>query len=163
MNAIHRILMTTDGSITTIIEAVTQKKVDVETIEQRIIRADKDLAELLEVDEGDELNYRVVYLKAGGEVYAKAISYTPLKRLENSFKEDLMRADIPIGKIMKKHGIEARREIRWSRIVKDSKLAVEFGISRKEIISRNYNIIHRGKILINITEFFPAEKFEVKE
>lgn len=163
MNPIHRILMTTDGSITTIIEAVTQRKVDVETVEQRIVRADRDLAELLHINEGDEVNYRVVYLKAGGEIYAKAISYTPLKRLEDSFKEDLVRADIPIGKIMKKHGIEARREIRWSRISEDSRLAEEFGVSRKEIISRNYNIIHNGKILINITEFFPAEKFEVRE
>uniref|UniRef100_A0A7C3RBT5 DUF98 domain-containing protein n=1 Tax=Archaeoglobus fulgidus TaxID=2234 RepID=A0A7C3RBT5_ARCFL len=162
MNAIHRILMSTDGSITAIIEAVTQKKVQVETIEQKIIRADKELAELLEVDEGDEVNYRVVYLKADGEIYAKAISFTPLKRLENSFKEDLMRADIPIGKIMKKHNIEARREIIWSRIENaDSKLADELRIADKRVISRNYNIIHRGKILINITEFFPVERFRV--
>jgi len=154
--------MSTDGSITAIIEAVTQKKVQVETIEQKIIRADKELAELLEVDEGDEVNYRVVYLKADGEIYAKAISFTPLKRLENSFKEDLMRADIPIGKIMKKHNIEARREIIWSRIENaDSKLADELRIADKRVISRNYNIIHRGKILINITEFFPVERFRV--
>ncbi|MBO8179715.1 MAG: DUF98 domain-containing protein [Archaeoglobus sp.] len=160
MNAIHRILMSTDGSITAIIEAVTQKKVEVETLEQRVIRADKELAELLEVNEGDEVNYRVVYLKADGEIYAKAISFTPLKRLENSFKEDLMRADIPIGRIMKKHNIEARREIRWSRVEDaDSKLAEELGINDKRVISRNYNIIHRGKVLINITEFFPMERF----
>ncbi|WP_456329597.1 chorismate pyruvate-lyase family protein [Archaeoglobus sp.] len=162
MNAIHRILMSTDGSITAIIEAVTQKKVEVETLEQRVIRADKELAKILEVDEGDEVNYRVVYLKADGEIYAKAISFTPLKRLENSFKEDLMRADIPIGKIMKKHNIEARREIRWSRVENaDSKLAEELGINDKRVISRNYNIIHRGKVLINITEFFPVERFRL--
>jgi len=162
MNAIHRILMSTDGSITAIIEAVTQKKVEVETLEQKVIGADKELAELLEVNEGDEVNYRVVYLKADGEIYAKAISFTPLKRLENSFKEDLMRADIPIGKIMKKHNIEARREIRWSRVEDaDSKLAEELGITDKRVISRNYNIIHRGKVLINITEFFPLERFRV--
>lgn len=162
MNAIHRILMSTDGSITAIIEAVTQKKVEVETLEQRVIRADKELAKILEVNEGDEVNYRVVYLKADREIYAKAISFTPLKRLENSFKEDLMRADIPIGKIMKKHNIEARREIRWSRVEDaDQKLAEELGITDKRVISRNYNIIHRGRVLINITEFFPVERFKV--
>ncbi len=162
MNAIHRILMSTDGSITAIIEAVTQKKVEVETLEQKVVRADKELAELLEVNEGDEVNYRVVYLKADGEIYAKAISFTPLKRLEDRFKEDLMKADIPIGKIMKKHNIEARREIRWSRVEDaDPKLAEELGINDKRVISRNYNIIHRGKVLINITEFFPVERFKV--
>ncbi len=162
MNAIHRILMTTDGSITAIIEAVTQKKVEVETLEQKILRADRELAKLLEIDEGDEVNYRVVYLKANDEIYAKAVSFTPLKRLENSFKEDLMRADIPIGKIMKRHNIEARREIRWSRVEEaDLQLAKELGIVDRRVISRNYNIIHRGKVLINITEFFPMEKFRM--
>ena len=162
MNAIHRILMTTDGSITAIIEAVTQKKVEVETLEQKIIRADRELAELLEIDEGDEVNYRVVYLRANGEIYAKAISFTPLKRLENSFREDLMRADIPIGKIMRKHNMEARREIRWSRVEEaDLALANELGIADRRVISRNYNIIHRGKVLINITEFFPMERFRI--
>lgn len=164
MNPIHRILLTTDGSVTAIIEAVTQKSVEIETLEQRIVKADRDIAELLEIDEGEEVNYRVVYLKAGGEIYAKAISYTPIKRLENSFKEDLMRADIPIGKIMKKHGIEARREIRWGKIVEvDEETAKEFGIKLRQLIARNYNIIHKGKVLINITEFFPVEKFKITE
>ncbi len=161
MNPLHRILMTTDGSITAIIEAVTQKEVEIETVEQRIVRADGKLAKLLDVEVGDKVNYRVVYLKAGGEVYAKAISYTPLKRLDDRFREDLMRADIPIGRIMRKHNIEARREIRWSRIEKsDSELARELGIKEGgEVIVRNYDIIRGGRTLINITEYFPMEKF----
>ncbi|WP_456469294.1 chorismate pyruvate-lyase family protein [Archaeoglobus sp.] len=162
MNAIHRILMTTDGSVTAIIEAITQKEVYVETVEQRIVKADKDLAELLGIDERDEVNYRVVYLKADGEVYAKAISYTPLKRLDNSFKEDLMKADIPIGRIMKKHGIEARREIRWSKVIEaDPTIAEELGIPEGEkLIVRNYDVIRNREVMINITEYFPMKKFE---
>ena len=35
-----------------------------------------------------------------------------MERLENDFKEDLIRADIPIGRILKKHKIESRREIK---------------------------------------------------
>ncbi len=162
MNALHRILMTTDGSITAIIEAVTQKEVSVETVEQRIVKADESLAKLLNIGVGDEVNYRVVYLKAGGEVYAKAVSCTPLKRLDDEFREDLMKADIPIGKIMKKHNIEARREIRWSRVEEaDSKLTEELGIKEGKIIVRNYDIIRGGEILINITEYFPMEKFSL--
>ena len=162
LNPIHRILLTTDGSITGIIEAVTESKVEVETVEQRVIEADEEVAKKLEIGVGEEVNYRVVYLKAGEEIYAKAVSLTPISRLESRFKEDLMRADIPIGKIMKKHNIEARREILWGKVIEaDRAIATEFGISESSpILVRNYNIIHRGKILINITEFFPAEKFE---
>ncbi len=163
LNPIHRILLTTDGSITGIIEAVTEKRVEVETIEQRVVKADGEMAKVLGVEVGDEINYRVVYLKAGDEIYAKAVSLTPIKRLEDRFKEDLMRADIPIGRIMKKHGIEARREILWGRVERADELrAEEFGIPASSLLLvRNYNIIHRGEVLMNITETFPAEKFRI--
>jgi chorismate-pyruvate lyase len=162
LNAIHRILMTTDGSITGIIEAITQKEVKVETVDQRIISADGKITELLNVNYGEKVNFRVVYLKVENEIFAKAISYTPLSRLEQRFRDDLMRADIPIGKIMKKHGIEARREMNWRKITRaDSKLAGELDIKEGSLVLiRNYNIIHRGEVLINITEFFPADRYQ---
>ena len=162
LNPIHKILMSTDGSVTVILEAVTGKEVVVQTEEQRVVKADKVTAELLQIDEGDEVNYRVVNLKAGNDVLAHAVSFTPIKRLKEEFKEDLMRADIPIGKIMRKYGIEARREIKWSRVEKaNAEMAEIFGIDENEvIIVRNYDIIHQGEILINITEYFPASKFE---
>lgn len=159
MNAIHRILLTTDGSVTTIIEAFTQKSVRVETILQKIVKANLEIAKKLDIPEGEDVNYRVVYLKVEDEIYAKAISYAALKRLENSFKDDIMRADISIGKILKKHNIEARREINWGTVIHDEKLARELGCESTAILVRNYNIIHKGRILMNITEFFPMEKF----
>ena len=160
LKPIHKILLTTDGSITTILEAIVGKEVFIETVEQRVIRAGKDIAKVLEINEGDEVNYRVVNLKAEDDILAHAISYTPLKRLEPEFKDDLMRADIPIGKIMKKHRIEARREVNWWRVEKAGELGKIFGVSKDDyVLVRNYNIIHRGEILINITEYFPASKF----
>ncbi|MFN3383547.1 MAG: chorismate pyruvate-lyase family protein [Archaeoglobaceae archaeon] len=160
MNALHRILLTTDGSITSIIEAVTQSQVIVETVTQRVVKADREVAERLGIREGDDVNYRVVYLKSKGIIYAKAVSFTPLRRLANGFREDLMRADIPIGKIMKKHRIEARREIRWGKIIRDETLAEEMKVKKPLFIARNYVIIHRNEVLIDITEFFPMERFE---
>ncbi len=161
LNAVHKILLNTDGSITTIIEAITGKKVELETVEQRIVKADEDIAKVLKIDRGDDVNYRVVNLKVDGVVYVRAISYTPIKRLEKRFKEDLMKADIPIGKIMRKHKIEARREIRWKRIAKaDKNLAKDLEINEgSTVLIRNYDIIHKGEVLINITEIFPAERY----
>ncbi len=162
LNPLHRILLTTNGSITAIIEAVTEKKVEIETLRQEIVKANKDLAKILDIKEGEEVNYRVVYLKVNGEIYVKAISYTPIRRLDNGFKDDLLRADIPIGKIMRKHNIEARREIRWAKVITANKvLADELGIQEGgAVLVRNYDIIRNGEVLINITEMFPAEKYE---
>lgn len=152
MNPILRILERTDGSVTTIIEALTGKKTEIKTIEQKIIKADQHSARVLEIPEGEEINYRVVEIVSAGRLFAKAVSITPLSRLDDRFREDLMRADIPIGKIIKKHKLEVRREILWSRIDRCEDLG--------ECLVRNYNIIHRGEILINITEMFPTEVYE---
>ncbi|HID42282.1 MAG TPA: DUF98 domain-containing protein [Archaeoglobaceae archaeon] len=160
LKPIHKILLTTDGSISKILEAVTGKEIKIETVEQKIVKADKKVVDILEIEEGDSVNFRVVNIIADDEIVAHAISYTPLSRLDERFREDLMRADIPIGKIIKKHNLEVRREINWGNVVKAEKIADIFKISPDDLIlSRNYNIIHRSKILINITEYFPLDRF----
>lgn len=151
LDPIHKILLTTDGSITTILEAITGEKITVETVEQRIISADKEIAQQLHLQEGDQVNHRVVNLKAGNSIVAHAVSHTPLKRLEESFREDLMKADLPIGKIIKKHRLEVRREIKWGKMEKNELTIFD----EERVLSRNYSIIHDGEILINITEYFP--------
>ncbi len=151
MNAILRILAKTDGSVTKIIEALTEEKAEIRTMEQRIVKADRDVAEILKIDEGDDVNYRVVEIISAGKVFAKAVSYTPIKRLEERFKDDLLKADIPIGEIIRRHKMEVRREIRWARVCDYE--------GRKALI-RNYDIIHNNEILINITEVFPFEVYE---
>lgn len=160
LKPIHKILLHTDGSITRILEAITGKNVEVETVKQEIIKANMKIAETLKISEGEDINYRVVNLKVNDDVLVHAVSYTPLVRLEKDFKDDLMRADIPIGKIMKKYKIEARREINWTKTEKAGKMAEIFRIEEDDmLLVRNYNIIHKGEILINITEYFPAKKF----
>ena len=57
------------------------------------------------------MNYRVVVIETMNHSYTRFLSL-PVKRLENDFKEDLIRADMPIGRILKKHNIESRREIK---------------------------------------------------
>jgi chorismate-pyruvate lyase len=161
LKPIHRILLTTDGSITRILEAVFGK-IKIETVKQQVIKADENIASMLQIDKNEEVNYRVVNIKAGNDVLVYAVSFTPLKRLREDFKESLMKADIPIGKILQKHGMEARREINWRRFEPaNAGLAEIFGIKKGEVVLvRNYNIIHHGEILINITEHFPASKFD---
>ncbi|AGK61084.1 chorismate lyase [Archaeoglobus sulfaticallidus PM70-1] len=172
LKPIHRILLTTDGSITTIIEAYTGNRVDVITRDQRIIKAGR-YASLLRIDEEDDINFRVVSLISGNRVYAEAVSLTPLKRLEPGFRDDLTRADIPIGRILRKHKIEARRDINWIVVcrfreiwvmnipdfVKEFSRNIDLG-SDEIVLARSYNIIRRGEVLMNITEFFRADMFE---
>ena len=90
-----------------------------------------------------------------------AVSDTPISRLSPEFKDDLMKADIPIGKIISRHRIEARREIVQAGVAPaDERTAPLFAICQNEpLLSRDYRIIHRGEPLIYITERFPYNRF----
>jgi beta-ribofuranosylaminobenzene 5'-phosphate synthase len=163
LSAPQRILLGTDGSVTNLLEVLTCSRVNVVTRAQEVNPADPSAADLLNVPVGDPVNYRVVDLVRSdtGEILLHAVSYTPLSRLEPGFRSDLMRADIPIGRILRTHRIEARREIREMAVVQaDPALARTFGIHDGEpLLSRRYQIIHHDQPLIAIQESFPACRF----
>ena len=106
----QKILLTTDGSVTTILDVI-RGHVKIETLEQKFVEADTEMAQLLNIEVGDTVNYRVVVIETE-EPLIYAISLIAVERLENDMKEDLIRADIPIGRILRKHNIESRSEIK---------------------------------------------------
>jgi len=103
LSPVQKMLLGTDGSVTSMLEVITGCPIEIETLVQKVIPADDAVAAELKVNPGDEVNYRVVKLKKAntGEALIYAVSHTPLKRLDASFKDDLTRADIPIGVILK--------------------------------------------------------------
>ncbi|OFV67922.1 MAG: beta-ribofuranosylaminobenzene 5'-phosphate synthase [Candidatus Syntrophoarchaeum caldarius] len=156
----QRLMLLTDGSMTLLLEIYTENPVVVETLKQQIIPATAELAAKFNLEKEADLNYREVILKDGvlDKPLLYACSLTPLSRLTDEFREDLLRADIPIGKIMKRHGLEFRRDL--TRIAEEeasAKLIEIFGLgAREKILKRFYDIIHRKEILISIMEAFPA-------
>ncbi len=156
LGPLQRILLTTDGSITRTLEALTGETVRVETVTQEVVGADEDLSARLGVDVGDEVNFRVVNLIADDRVLVHATSFTPLSRLRPEFRKDIMKEDVPIGRILARLRIEARREIRDFGVIQaDEGLADIFQVSSGSLLlRRNYDIIHDESVLMNITEVF---------
>jgi beta-ribofuranosylaminobenzene 5'-phosphate synthase len=97
LKPIHKMFLTNTGSMTQALEALFGKIVIKEEI-QRVIKAEAPL------------NQRVVRL-FGEKTLVHATSFSPLSRLEKKFREDIMKTNIPIGKIMEMHSMESRREI----------------------------------------------------
>ncbi len=163
LSSVQKILLGTDGSVTQLLESITGSEIAVKTRVQEIVPADRIIAERLLVDIGEQVNYRIVDLadKATGQVLIHACSHTPIARLSPDFKDDLMKADIPIGRIIKHHKIEARREILNARVSPASSDAGRiFSIcSHEPLLSRQYRIIHGGSPLIFIEEQFPYNRF----
>jgi chorismate-pyruvate lyase len=153
----QKILLTTDGSVTTILDVI-RGHVKIETLEQKFVDADLEMAQLLNIEVGDTVNYRIVVIETE-EPLIYAISLIAVKRLENDFKEDLIRADIPIGRILRKHNIESRREIKSVYYEDQSPEITEIFETHSPMLTRTYNIIHNDEILIWLKETFPYTHF----
>jgi len=146
-----RICAGTDGSVTLLLELLTGKAVSVRTLEQSVVKATPEIAKLLEIDSGDEVNSRLVTLSADGMVYVLAKSLSAIKRMPQEVRSDLMRADIPIGKILREHKLETRRDILKIEMVRS-----EF-FGDVPVLSREYRIIYKSKVLMWINECFPVD------
>ncbi|HXX54892.1 MAG TPA: chorismate pyruvate-lyase family protein, partial [Methanoregula sp.] len=163
LSPVQKILLGTDGSVTQLLEAITGKTVVVKTRLQEVVPADAAVAESLGVRTGEPVNHRIVELKACGEdgVLIYATSYAPVGRLPAEFRDDLMKADTPIGRIIQQHRIEARREIIGACVAPAPEIQRGvFSLCRNEpLLSRRYRIVHGGEPLIHIEEQFPYSQF----
>ena len=88
-----------------------------------------------------------------------AISHIPLSRLSDEVCADLVRADIPIGRILKNYNYESRREINNIYIEKPNEKLKKLFNTDEDMLTRDYVIIHNGEILIWIKEIFPVSHF----
>jgi beta-ribofuranosylaminobenzene 5'-phosphate synthase len=163
LSPVQKMLLGTDGSVTGLLEVVIGSPVEIETLVQRIVPADEAVAKELQLNPGEEVNFRIVLLKKADnqEALVYAVSHTPLKRLEASFRDDLTKADIPIGVILKKHHIESRRDITSTAFLSAGQEHCQaFGVFAREImLTRSYQIIRHGQPLIAIKETFPYSSF----
>lgn len=146
-----RICAGTDGSVTQLLEVLTGRSVKVETISQGVIKATKEIARLLDIETGEDVNDRLVTLKVDDIVYVLAKSLSPINRIPRGVRDDLMRADIPIGKILREHKLETRRDILKMEIVHRD----FFG--ELPVLSREYKIIYENAVLMWINECFPVD------
>lgn len=157
LSSAQKILLATDGSVTTILD-VLKGHVNIRTLVQEFREADEKAASLLNIQVGNTINYRVVVIE-GEEPLIYAVSMIPMERLDNDFKEDLIRADIPIGRILRKHDIESRREIKTVSVEEIEPEMVDIFKTQAPMLRRTYNIIHKDQVLIWLMETFPHTLF----
>ena len=154
----QKILLTTDGSITAILD-VLYGKISLDTLDQHLGTANSEQAALVNVNAGDEINFREVLMHKGNQPLIYAISHVPLGRCSKEICSDLLRADIPIGRILKNYHVESRREIRNIFIEKPNDKLKELFNTDEDFLARDYVIINKNEILMWIKEMFPVSYF----
>jgi len=155
----QKILLATDGSVTTILDVLNGGEINIKTMIQKFQESDKKIANSLNISKGDTINYRVVIIE-GKKPLIHAVSYIAVDRINNNFKEDLIRADIPIGRILKKYNVESRREIESIGVEKPNTELSNIFKTDSMMLTRTYNIIHKEMVLIRIKETFPYSLFK---
>ena len=154
----QKILLTTDGSITAILD-VLYGKISLFTIDQHFGIANEDQAKLVNVKAGDEINFREVIMHKGHQPLIYAISHVPLGRCSDEICSDLLRADIPIGRILKNYKIESRREVNNIFIEKPDEKLQDLFKTDEDFLARDYVIINNEEVLMWIKEMFPVSYF----
>ncbi|MDY0386574.1 MAG: chorismate pyruvate-lyase family protein [Methanolobus sp.] len=148
-----RICAGTDGSITFLLEIMTKHPTAVVTEFQHIVPADEQSAEIFGVKIGADINERVVTLTTGDVPYVYARSLSAIEKMPEAVRSDMMKADIPIGRILRDHNIETRRDFEGIDIIEEAPL---FGV--KKVLSRSYRIVHHNGVLMWINEQFPVDE-----
>ncbi|WP_432645340.1 chorismate lyase [Methanobrevibacter sp.] len=154
----QKILLTTDGSITAILD-VLYGKITLTTLDQHFEDADETHAKLVNVEKGEKINYREVIMHKDDKPLIYAISHIPLSRCDENVCADLVRADIPIGRILKNYNIESRREIHNIFIEKPNETLKELFKTDEDMLARDYVIINKNEVLMWIKEVFPISYF----
>jgi chorismate-pyruvate lyase len=154
----QKVLLTTDGTVTQLLELYTGLAVRVHKLGQAIV---PDVAsQALQTKAGDLILQRRILLCTEHQHLLYAESRFVIERLPASVQQQLIETDRPIGLLWREHHMETYREIINQERAPASELAVHFGIDEQAILlSRSYLIYHHEQPLGMITEKFPISYF----
>jgi chorismate-pyruvate lyase len=109
---VQRLLLTTDGTLTELLEALNGEKICVIVLRQEIAPAETNI-ETLAVTTGEPLLKREVILtgQRSGDAYVYAQSLIAIERLDDRLRRGLLTTDVPLGKLLKKNRIETFKEV----------------------------------------------------
>jgi chorismate-pyruvate lyase len=161
LSAFHRILLTTDGTLTEILQAYSLEQIKLVKLSERVFPATEDIPSL-DVTMGDEIIERKILLQ--GErternfIYAESIIV--VDRVDESMKDDLLKSKMPLGRLWLKHRMETFKEMIDLGRKPANGLSSYFNIRPKDLIFfRTYRVFSNRKPVILITEKFPDNEF----
>ncbi len=161
LGMVPRILLTTDGTLTHILEAYACEPVYLVKLLQALV---DDPARRAAVGlEGGERALRRIILLRGAKsdtpfVYADSVVL--LDRLPPPVRDGLLETDTPIGKLLYSCRAETLREITAMAEEHAPEVAAHFGVSAAQaVLSRTYRVVLAGRPVAHITEKFPASSF----
>jgi len=158
---VPRILLTTDGTLTHILEAYAAERVALVKLSHALVTDPQERASV-GLDEHERALRRIILL-TGSEshiTFIYADSVVMLDRLPEMVAHGLLHTARPIGKLLYSCRAETYREIIDMDEEQDPKVASHFGLSEGEpLLARTYQIVYEDRPIARITEKFPKGCF----
>lgn len=157
LGASRRVLLTTDGTVTEILEAFSGERIRVVKLFQEQSRLARPLA-TLELPKGDDILSRQVLLQGCASLvnFIWAESIIALGRLDEEVRFGLLHSQKSIGLLILEKRIETFKEILDCDRKPAGPLAKHFRVgARAPILSRTYRMVTQGRPIMLITEKFP--------
>lgn len=161
LRPLQRVLLTTDGTVTNVLEALSGEVVALVKLSQSYDLSPADDPDLRTTD-GESLIRRRILLRGreSGRNYVYAESVVMVDRLDPGLCRDLVETDNPIGKLLVQSRIETFREFLSWGFEPAGDIAGHFGLREDDqLISRTYRVFSQRAPIMVITEKFPAGAF----
>ena len=161
LSIFQRIILTTDGTLTEILEAYLFEKINISKISEGTVLLTNPVKHL-ELEVGQEVIERKVLLQ--GKISRKNWIYAESKivpeRLDEIYRERLLRSQESIGRLWLQHKVETFKEIVDSSREIAGDLADHFRIKPEDkLLSRTYRAFSNSQPIMMITEKFPEKYF----
>ncbi|BAZ09551.1 hypothetical protein NIES4071_13600 [Calothrix sp. NIES-4071] len=161
LSAFQRIILTTDGTLTEILEAYLLEKIQLVKLSEKFVKTMKYIP-ALDLDVDTQVIERKILLQ--GKISLKNFIYAESiivpERLDAKLKSRLIQSQEPMGRLWLEHKLETFKEIIDSAIEIAEDLSEFFNIAREDkILSRTYRVFSNKKPIIMITEKFPESYF----
>jgi chorismate-pyruvate lyase len=161
LSTFQRILLTTDGTLTDILEAYSFEQIQVVKLSEQMVLVGHDIPEM-ELREGTEVIARKVLLqgKISRKNFVYAESIIVPSHLNERFREALLTTRTPIGKLWFEQRVETFKEILDTSKESAEGLSTYFNLDPSDaLLSRTYRVITEGKSVMMITEKFPESYY----
>lgn len=161
LSTFQRILLTTNGTITDMLEAYFFEPIQLIKLSEELVKSDREFLPM-QLKPGTEVIDRKILLRGriSRKNYIYAESIIVLNTLDEHFKNELLKNQKPIGKIWLEKRVEMFKEIIDSGKYPANELAHYFNIEPSEnLLGRTYCTISNQKYTTMITEKFPESYF----
>ena len=159
LSTTQKILLSINGPVTPILD-VLYGEVRLFMLDQHFENADKDIADLLGIDEGDEILYRnsIVFKHSKPLIYI--LSYIPKSRCSDRVINKLLEGKTTTGRIINESGHETIRIINDISLMKATPILTELFKTTDDMLTREYSMIHKGEIVILTKDIYPLSYFK---